>query len=106
MDKGIKLLKEGNIMLSKHKIKQFIKECESATFTIADLDQLYETEEAMCLAKMFLESRIEEDLFIRRLAKSCGCPHDGTCLCFEDGEELKPINDRICGDCWRKRFED
>ena len=88
--------KEGNIMLSKHKVKQFIKECESATFTIADLDQLYET----------VESRIEEDIFIRRLAKSCGCPHDGTCLCFEDGEELKPINDRICGDCWRKRFED
>ncbi len=79
-------------MLSKHKIKQFIKECESATFTIADLDQLYETEEAMCLAKMFLESRIEEDIFIRRLAKSCGCPHDGTCLCFEDGEELRRLH--------------
>lgn len=93
-------------MLNKCKIKQFIRECENATFRIDELDELYKTEEEMCLAKMYLENRIEEDIFIGRLAKLGGCPHDGTCLCFEDGEELKPINERICGDCWRKRFED
>lgn len=91
-------------MLDKNKVENFIKECESETFTIADLDELYITEEEMTLAKMYLESRITEDIFIGRLARAGGCPHDGTCLCFGDGE-LKPINDEICRDCWRERFK-
>ena len=91
-------------MLDKNKIKKFIKECENRTFTIADLDELYITEEEMTLAKMYLESRITEDIFIGRLARTGGCPHNGACLCFK-GEELIPINDEICGDCWREYFK-
>ena len=49
-------------MLNKCKIKQFIRECENATFRIDELDLLYKTEEEMCLAKMYLENRIEEDI--------------------------------------------
>ena len=39
-------------MLNKCKIKQFIRECENATFRIDELDLLYKTEEEMCLANM------------------------------------------------------
>ena len=92
-------------MLDKNKIKKFIRECENATFKIADLDDLYRTEEEMTLAKMYLEGRISEEIFIGRIVRAGGCPHDGTCLCFGDGE-LKPINDEICGECWGKRFKD